>query len=68
TSMATPHVAGLVALWVEYLRRQGVPDSEINVALIRDIIRRYGRGWDSVYGYGVPKFSWVVQYYEEVLR
>ncbi|RLG86707.1 MAG: hypothetical protein DRO39_02535, partial [Thermoprotei archaeon] len=40
TSMATPHVAGLVALWVEYLRRQGVPDSEINVALIRDIIRR----------------------------
>jgi len=68
TSMSSPHVSGLVALWVEYLRRQGVPDSEINVALIRDIIRRYGRGWDSVYGYGVPKFSWVIQYYEEVLR
>ena len=68
TSMATPHVSGLVALWVNYLRKQGVSDSEINVALIKDIIRRYGKGWDSVLGYGVPRFEWVVDYYEEVLR
>ncbi len=68
TSMATPHVSGVVALWVDYLRRQGVPDSEINVALIKDIIRRYGKSWDSVYGHGVPRFEWVVQYYEEVLK
>jgi len=68
TSMATPHVSGVVALWVDYLRRQGVPDGEINVALVKDIIRRYGKGWDSVYGYGTPRFEWVVQYYEEVLE
>ena len=68
SSMSTPHVSGLVALWVDYLKRQGVSDREINVALVKDIIRRYGRGWDSVYGFGTPKFSWVVDYYEEVLR
>jgi len=68
TSMATPHVSGLVALWVSYLRKQGVPDSEINVALVKDIIRRYGKGWDSVYGHGTPRFEWVVQYYEEVFK
>ncbi len=68
TSMATPHVSGVVALWVEYLRRQGVPDSEINVEMVRDIIRRYGKSWDEEYGHGAPRFEWVVSYYEEVLK
>ena len=68
TSMASPHCTGVITLWVDYLRRQGVPDSEINVALIKDIIRRYGKSWDPVLGYGTPRFEWVVQYYEEVLK
>ena len=66
TSMATPHVSGVVALWVDYLRRQGVPDGEINVALVKDIIRRYGKPWDPEYGHGTPRFEWAVWYYEAV--
>jgi len=65
TSMATPHVAGLVALWVHFLRTRGI-DPDAN--MIKDIIRRYGKAWDPELGYGIPHFSWVMQYYEEVLR
>ena len=67
TSMATPHVSGLIALWVDYLRRQGVPDKAINAALIKNIIRRYGKGWDSEYGHGVPRFEWVLDWLSERL-
>jgi len=64
-SMATPHCTGLVALWVEYLRRVGVePDYEV----VKEIIRRYGGSWNSEVGYGVPRFEWAVRFYEEVLR
>jgi hypothetical protein len=67
TSMATPHATGVIALWVEYLRRRGVPDKAINVSMVKDIIRRYGKPYDPDYGHGVIRFEWVVRYYEEVL-
>jgi len=67
TSMATPHAAGVIALWVEYLRGRGVPDRDINVSMVKDIIRRYGRPYDPDYGHGVISFEWAVRYYEEVL-
>jgi subtilisin family serine protease len=59
TSMATPHVAGLLALWVEYARRRGV---ELNRDAVMDIIRRYSEGWRPDVGYGVPRFEWIVDY------
>jgi len=65
SSMAAPHVTGIIALWVEYLRKHGV---EPDVNMVKDIIRRYGKSWDPVLGHGVPEFSWVVNYYEEVLK
>jgi subtilisin family serine protease len=60
TSMATPHVAGLLALWVEYARRRGV---ELNRDTVMDIIRHYSGGWRPDVGYGVPRFEWVVDYF-----
>lgn len=68
TSMATPHVTGLMALWVQYLRGKGVPDEEITASMVKDIVRRYGGGWSEDVGYGVPRFEWVVSYWEEVLK
>jgi hypothetical protein len=45
----------------------GVPDRAINVSMVKDIIRRYGRSYDPDYGHGVINFEWAVRYYEEVL-
>jgi subtilisin family serine protease len=59
TSMATPHVAGLLALWVEYARRRGV---ELNRDVVMDVIRHYSEGWRSDIGHGVPRFEWIVDY------
>ncbi|MEM1820352.1 MAG: S8 family serine peptidase [Thermofilaceae archaeon] len=59
TSMATPHIAGLVALWVEYARSRGV---ELDRDTVMDIVRSYSGGWRSDTGYGVPRFSWIVDY------
>jgi len=59
TSMATPHVSGLLALWVEYARRRGV---ELTRDTVIDIVNHYSEGWRSDVGYGVPKFSWIVDY------
>jgi subtilisin family serine protease len=58
TSMATPHVAGLIALWVEYARKKGV---ELTKDHVMDIVKRYST-WKSDIGYGVPKFEWIVDY------
>jgi intein/homing endonuclease len=67
TSMSSPHASGVVALWVEYLRGRGVPDRDINVSMVKDIISRYGKPYDPDYGHGVISFEWAVRYYEEVL-
>jgi serine protease AprX len=59
TSMATPHVAGLLALWVEYARMRGY---ELGRDTAMDIIRHYSEGWRSDVGYGCPRFEWIVDY------
>jgi subtilisin family serine protease len=59
TSMATPHIAGLLALWVEYARRKGV---ELTRDVVMDIIRTYAKQWRPDVGYGVPRFEWIVDY------
>jgi len=58
-SMATPHIAGLLALWAEYARRKGV---ELNRDIVIDIVRHYSPGWRSDVGYGPPRFEWIVDY------
>jgi subtilisin family serine protease len=59
TSMATPHIAGLLALWVEYARRKGV---ELTKEMVMDIIRSYAKSWRPDVGYGAPRFEWIVDY------
>jgi subtilisin family serine protease len=59
TSMATPHISGLLALWAEYARRKRV---ELTKDIVMDIIRRYSEGWRPDVGYGVPRFEWIVDY------
>ncbi|MEM3994962.1 MAG: S8 family serine peptidase [Thermofilum sp.] len=59
TSMATPHVSGVMALWAEYAKRKGV---NLTKDMVIDIIRTYSNGWRSDIGYGVPRFSWIVDY------
>jgi serine protease AprX len=59
TSMATPGLSGLLALWVEYARRKGV---ELNRDTVMDVIRHYSGGWRPDVGYGVPRFEWIVDY------
>jgi len=58
TSMATPHVSGLLALWVEYARNKGV---ELNRETVMDIISHYS-SWSEDIGYGAPRFEWIVDY------
>jgi Subtilisin-like serine proteases len=58
TSMATPHITGLVALWVEYAEKKGY---RLTKDVIMDMISKYS-SWDPEVGYGVPRFEWIVDY------
>lgn len=51
TSMATPHVSGLVALL-----KQKYPN--LSTAMIKDVMSRRGRPHDNALGFGVPKWSY----------
>ncbi len=51
TSMATPHVAGLVALL-----KQKYPN--LTTAMIKDVMSRRGHSHDPALGFGVPKWSY----------
>jgi len=64
TSMACPHVSGLLALWMQYLKERGIT---LTPQIAKDIMKRYGQLWTADYGYGVPRYEWVKEYYEEVL-
>jgi len=58
TSMATPHIAGLMALWSEYAKKKGI---NLTRDIVMDIFRIYSK-WNSEVGYGLPKFEWIVDY------
>lgn len=51
TSMATPHVSGLIALL-----RQKYPD--LTAEKVKDIMSRKGNTWNPDTGFGVPKWSY----------
>jgi serine protease len=48
TSMAAPHVSGLVALMLSY----GFPSSQVRTALQQTALDLGTSGWDNTYGYG----------------
>jgi len=59
TSMATPHVMGVIALWKQYARERGY---NLTPEMVKSIIREYGATWSEDYGYGLPKYSWIKDY------
>ena len=64
TSMATPHVTGLIALAVQLFRKE-LPEVKLTTDLVLDICRTYGQTKDNTNGYGRIRFSWFKQYVGE---
>ncbi len=56
SSMATPHAAGVIALWVQKLRTKGI---EPNISDIMAIISSKGSSKNNATGHGMIKYSWV---------
>jgi len=64
TSMATPHVTGLIALAAQLFKKE-IPEVPFNMNLILKICGAYGQRKDNGYGWGQIKYSWFKQYLEE---
>jgi len=64
TSMATPHMAGLIALIKQLYRENGV---ELTANMVKSILEEYGEAKDNTYGYGLLTWSMAKRYLEEVL-
>lgn len=64
TSMATPHVTGLIALAIELFKKK-LPEVPLNLDLVLKICEAYGQRKDNTYGWGQIKYSWFRQYVEE---
>lgn len=56
TSMSTPHVAGLIALWVQRARQK---DIELNLETVMRIIAENGEPKTNISGHGIIKYSWI---------
>jgi len=63
TSMATPHVAGLMALIAQLFKRE-LPEVPFNLNLVFKVCEAYGQKKDNIYGWGQIKYSWFKQYIE----
>jgi len=64
TSMATPHVTGLMALVVELFRKE-LSEVKFNTPLALEIIAEYGEPKNNDYGYGLIHWSWFRRYVDE---
>lgn len=65
SSMSTPMVAGMMAIWTQYLKERGV---ELTAEMAKDIMQRYGLSPKHPrLGWGIPQYEWVKRYWEEVL-
>jgi len=58
TSMATPHVSGLLALAVELFRVHGY---DLTIKNVKDIFTKYGKEKTNDTGWGVINFDWFVK-------
>jgi len=63
TSMATPHVTGLIALAAQLFKKE-LPEVPFNMNLVFKICEQYGQRKDNTYGWGVIKYSWFKQFIE----
>lgn len=64
TSMATPFAAGLFALIIELMRREGYPAFS-GVEAVREFLKLYTQdkgepGFDPAWGFGIPKTSEII--------
>jgi len=64
TSMATPHISGLVALIKQLYRDRGV---ELTTSMLKDMLKKYGQPKDAERGWGLLTWSMGRKYLEEVL-
>jgi len=64
TSMATPHVTGLMALAIQLFKKE-LREVPLTLDLVFRICEIYGQTKDNTYGWGQIKFSWFKQYIEE---
>jgi len=64
TSMATPHVTGLIGLAAQLFEKE-MPEVPFNMNLVFKICEAYGQRKDNTYGWGIIKYSWFKQYVEE---
>jgi len=64
TSMATPHVTGLIALAAQLFKKV-LPDVSFNLNLVSKVCETYGQRKDNAYGWGQIRYSWFKQYIQE---
>jgi len=64
TSMATPHVAGLMALAIELFKKE-LPEVKLTTDLALRICEMYGETKNNERGWGQIRFSWFKRYTEE---
>jgi len=64
TSMATPHVTGLMALAVQLFKKE-LPGTPLTLDLVLRICEMYGETKNNERGWGQVKFSWFKRYVEE---
>jgi len=64
TSMATPHVAGLMALAIQLFKKE-LPEVPLTLDLVFQICEMYGQPKDNERGWGQIRWSWFKRYVEE---
>jgi len=64
TSMACPHISGLVALIKQYYREKGI---ELTTPMLKDMLEKYGQKKDNDRGWGLLAWNFAVRYLHEVL-
>ena len=64
TSMATPHISGLVALIKQLYRQNGV---EVTAPMLKDMLERYGQPKNAERGWGLLTWDTAKRYLTEIL-
>jgi len=64
TSMATPHVSGLLALAVQLFKKE-LPEIPLTMDLVLKICEAYGNTKNNERGWGQIRWSWFKRYIEE---